>query len=42
VETMLTVIERRRQQSRGVFAYGTASVQAPFAGQPTPPLLIEA
>ena len=42
METMLTVIERRRQQSRGVFAYGTASVQAPFAGQPTPPLLIEA
>src|SRR6516164_5898178 len=42
VETMLTVIERRRQQSRGVFAYGTVSVQAPFAGQPTPPLLIEA
>jgi transposase len=42
VETMLTVIERRRQQSRGVFAYVTASVQAHFAGQPTPSLLTEA
>jgi transposase len=39
VETMLTVIETCRQQSRDVFAYVTASVQAHFAGQPTPSLL---
>jgi transposase len=39
VETMLTVIETCRQQSREVFAYVTASVQAHFAGQPTPSLL---
>jgi transposase len=39
VETMLTVIETCRQQSRDVFAHVTAAVQAHFAGQPTPSLL---
>jgi len=39
VETMLTVIETCRQQSRDVFGYVTAAVQAHFAGQPTPSLL---
>ena len=39
VETMLTVIETCRQQSRDVFAYVTAAVQAYFADQPTPSLL---
>jgi transposase len=39
VETMLTVIETCRQQSRNVFAYVTAAVQAHFAGQATPSLL---
>jgi transposase len=38
VETMLTVIETCRQQSRDVFAYVTAAVQAHFADQPTPSL----
>jgi transposase len=41
VETMLTVIETCRQQSRDVFAYVTAAVQAHFADQPTPSLLPE-
>src|SRR5207248_133769 len=41
VETMLTVIETCRQQSRNVFAYVTAAVQAHFADQPTPSLLPE-
>src|SRR5215813_3370830 len=41
VETMLTVIETCRQQSRDVFAYVTAAVQAHVAGQPTPSLLPE-
>ena len=36
---MLTVIETCRQQSRDVFAYVTAAVQAYFADQPTPSLL---
>jgi transposase len=39
VETMLTVIETCRQQSRNVFAYVTAVVQAHCADQPTPSLL---
>jgi len=39
VETMLTVIESCRQQSRNVFEYVTAAVQAHFADQPTPSLL---
>jgi transposase len=39
VETMLTVIETCRQQSRNVFAYVTAAVQAHFAHEPTPSLL---
>jgi transposase len=38
VETMLTVIDTCRQQSRNVFAYVTAAVQAHCADQPTPPL----
>jgi transposase len=41
VETMLTVIETCRQQSRNVFAYVTAAVQAHFADQPAPSLLPE-
>jgi transposase len=36
---MLTAIETCRQQSRNVFTYVTAAVQAHFAGQPTPSLL---
>lgn len=39
VETMLTVVETCRQQSRDVFAHVTAAVQAHFARQPTPSLL---
>jgi transposase len=39
VETMLTVIETCRQQSRDVLEYVTAAVQSHFAGQPTPSLL---
>jgi transposase len=39
VETMLTVIETCRQQSRNVFAYVTAAVQAHCADQLTPSLL---
>jgi transposase len=39
VETMLTVIETCRQQSRDVFAYVTAGVQAHFAQHATPSLL---
>jgi len=42
VETMLTVIETCRQQSRDVFAYVTAAVQAHLADRPTPSLLPEA
>ena len=42
VETMLTVIETCRQQSRNVFTYVTAAVRAHFADQPTPSLLPEA
>ncbi|HEY7315585.1 MAG TPA: transposase [Gemmataceae bacterium] len=41
VETMLTVIETCRQQSRNVFAYVTVAVQAHFARQPIPSLLPE-
>ena len=39
VETMLTVIESCRQQSRNVFEYVTAAVQAHYSHQPTPSLL---
>jgi transposase len=39
VETMLTVIETCRQQSRNVFAYVTEAVQMHFAQQPIPSLL---
>jgi hypothetical protein len=39
VETMLTVIESCRQQSRDVFAFVTAAVEAHFAHGPTPSLL---
>jgi transposase len=38
VETMLTVIETCRQQSRNVFAYVSAAVEAHFADQPPPSL----
>lgn len=39
VETMLTVIESCRQQSRNVFEYVTTAVQAHYANQSTPSLL---
>ena len=39
VETMLTVIETCRQQSRNVFEYVTSAVQRHFAQQPIPSLL---
>jgi len=39
VETMLTVIETCRQQSRNAFAFITTAVEAHFAQQPAPPLL---
>ena len=38
VETLLTVIETCRQQSRDVFAYVTTAVEAHFADQPPPSL----
>ena len=38
---LLTVIETCRQQSRDVFAYVTAAVQAHCADRPTPSLLPE-
>ncbi len=41
VETKLTAIQTCRQQSRNVFAYVTAAVQAHFAPQPMPSLLPE-
>jgi transposase len=39
VETMLTVIETCRQQSRNVFEYVTAAVQMHFTHKPAPSLL---
>ncbi len=39
VETMLTVIETCRQQSRDVFAYVTEAVEAHFANETCPSLL---
>jgi transposase len=39
VETMLTVIETCRQQSRNVFSFLTAAVEAHLAHQPAPSLL---
>lgn len=39
VETMLTVVETCRQQSRNAFAFITAAVEAHFAHQPAPTLL---
>jgi transposase len=39
VESMLTVIETCRQQSRQVFGYLTAAIQAQLADQPAPSLL---
>ncbi len=41
VETILTVVETCRRQSRKSFEYLTAALQAHFAGQPTPSLLAE-
>jgi transposase len=41
VDTMLTVIETCRQQSRNVFAYVSVTVQAHFARQRIPSLLAE-
>jgi transposase len=38
VETMLTLIETCRQQNRNAFDYLTTTLQAHFAGQPTPSL----
>jgi transposase len=40
VETMLTTIETCRQQSRDVFAFVTKAVEAHFAGQPGPSLIL--
>ncbi len=42
VETMLTVVETCRQQSRNTFAFITAAVQAHFSDQSAPALLIGA
>ena len=42
VETMLTVVETCRQQSRNTFAFITAAVQAHFSDQSAPGLLIGA
>ena len=39
VETLLTVIETCRQQSRNVFQFLTTAVKALFANQSTPSLL---
>jgi transposase len=39
VETILTVVETCRQQSRSVFAFVTEAVQAHIAHQPAPSLL---
>ena len=39
VETMLTVIESCRQQSRNAFTFVTAAVQAHFAHRPAPSLV---
>jgi transposase len=39
VETMLSVVETCRQQSKNVFAFVTSAVEAHFAGQPIPSLL---
>jgi transposase len=39
VETILTVVETCRQQSRSVFAFVAEAVQAHFARQPSPSLL---
>jgi transposase len=39
VETMLTVVETCRKQSRNAFAFITAAVEAHFAHQPAPTLL---
>lgn len=42
VDRLLTVIETCRRQNRDVFAWMTTTVQAHFAGQPTPSLLSKA
>lgn len=39
VETILTIVETCRRQSRNSFEYLTAAMQAHFAGQPAPSLL---
>ena len=39
VETILTVVETCRRQSRNSFQFLTAAVQAHFAGQPAPSLI---
>ncbi len=38
VETILTVIETCRQQSRAVFHYLTTAIQASYAAKPAPSL----
>ena len=38
VETLLTVIETCRQQSRNVFQFLTTAIEAHFANQNAPPL----
>jgi transposase len=39
VETMLSVIETRRQQNRDPFSFVTTAVESHFAGQPVESLL---
>ena len=39
METILTVVETCRQQSRNVFAFVTGAVEAHFAHLPAPSLL---
>jgi transposase len=39
IETMLTIVETCRQQSRNAFAFITSAVKASFANQSAPSLL---
>jgi len=39
VQTMLTVIESRREQERDVFAFVTQAIESHFAHRPAPSLL---
>ena len=42
VETILTVVETCRRESRNLFGYVRQAIEARFASRPTPPLLSEA